>query len=267
MGSVLASAAKHRALIWELTRRELLQRHGDQVLGSFWVVGHPLVLMAVYATVFTVLFPARTGNDNAQAGLVSYVLSGLIPWITFAEAMARSARSVVADAVLVKQVVFPVETLPPKAVLATFISQLVATLFLLIWLWVMEDGIPMTTLWLPFLFLLQVAAMIGIAYLLSAIAVFVRDTVEIVQVVSVVGLFAAPILYQPEHLGALWPPLTHLVALNPFTHMVSVYRDVLYHGAILHPWSWWWMVLFAIVGVWLGTRVFSRLRDHFPEAL
>lgn len=267
VNAILPSILRHRALIWELTRRELLQRHGDQALGSFWIIAHPLVLMAVYATVFTVLFPARVGDDVGGAGLVGYVLSGLIPWITVAETMARSSRAVVADAVLVKQIVFPVEALPPKAVFATFLSQLVATAFLLLWMLLDAGRLPLTVLLLPVLFAIQILAMIGIAYLLSSITVFIRDTAEVVQVVSVIGLFAAPILYRQEHLEALWPPLGLLIAFNPFSHMVWAYRDVLYHGAVVHPWSWGWLILFAAAAAWLGTRMFGRLRDHFPEAL
>lgn len=257
---------RHRELTWEMTKRELSDRYAGQFFGPAWVVGHPLLLMALYVVLFAYVFPARVGTA-ADSGLTVYILAGLMPWMTFSEAMAKSTQVVVGNANLVRQVVFPIEVLPIKTVLASTVTQLVATVLLLAYIVVADSSPTWYACLLVPLFVLQIAAMTGVCYLLSAIGAYFRDLKDVVQVFLSAGLFLAPILYVPDVLARLPEPLRVVLALNPFSHLVWCYQDALYFGGIEHPLSWV-VVLILAFGIFVaGFTVFEKLRVMFGEIL
>ena len=273
-GNALTSATRlalrlltrHRELTWEMTKREIGDRYAGQFLGPIWVIGHPLLLMALYVFLFAYVFPARVGTSG-PAGLSTYILSGLIPWMAFSESLAKGSSVLVSTAGLVRQVVFPLEVLPVKSVLASFVTQLVATVLLLAYNLVVGMPIKLIVLSLPLLFVLQLLAMCGTCYLLSAVGAYFRDLKDVVQVFLNAGLFLAPILYVPEVLARLPRPLTAALAFNPFSHLVWCYQDAIYFGRFAHPTSWAIFALLSILVFAAGFKVFEKLKHLFGDIL
>jgi lipopolysaccharide transport system permease protein len=265
----VALLQRYHQLIFELTRREILDRHVGQVLGPAWTIGYPLLLMALYVFIFTVVFPTRFPVDVVMPrSYVVYILAGLVPWLGFADAMNKNCRTILINASLVKQVAFPVEILPIKVTLAAFAAQLIATILLVGYAGILDPaGLSATIVLLPFLLLLQVIAMLGVAYAFSAVSVFFRDLSEVVQLFTTAGLFLAPILYLPQWIEQTWPPLFWLMHFNPFSHVVWCYQDVIYFGRFEHPVSWLIFIALALGAFGAGFGLFRKLRPLFGETL
>ncbi len=257
--------SRHRQLTWEMTKREIAEKYAGQVLGSFWALCHPILLMGLYVFVFGYIFQTRLNIANPQSlDYTAYILSGLIPWITCQDIMNKGVTVVVSHANLVKQVVFPIEVLPVKGVLAAFLSQGISTLILMVYVLVTRGSLPWTYALLPFLFTVQLLGMIGVAYVLSAIGVYFRDLKEVITVFTSAGLFIIPALYLPSSIP---PRFQALLYLNPFSYMVWSYQDVGYFGRIEHPWAW---VVFAALGIlsfYGGFRLFHKLQPTFGNLL
>jgi homopolymeric O-antigen transport system permease protein len=265
---LLSLLTRHRQLTWEMTRREITDRYAGQVFGTLWAIGHPLLLMALYVFVFCYIFPARVGHSyQMPRSLTTYILAGMIPWLTFSEAMGKASSVIVGHTALVKQVVFPIEILPVKGVLASFVTQLVATSILLIYMAAAEHTWPLTLLLLPGLFVLQLLAMVGVSYVLAAVGVYFRDLKDFVQVFVTAGLFLAPILYQPAQLGQVARPFRWVLYANPFSHLVWCYQDAVYFGRFQHPISWLVVVVLSGAVFYGGYRVFRKLKALFGDAL
>src|SRR6185436_8567027 len=176
--------SRHRQLTWEMTKRELQERYAGQMLGTVWTLGHPLLLMALYVFIFGYVFQIRVTGEATGASYAVYLLAGVIPWLAFQEAMTKGTTVIVQSAALVKQVVFPVEILPVKGVLASMFTEFVCLTVLLIYV-VWRDAVNWTWLLLPFLLASQALAMIGTCYVLASVGVFVRDVKDIVMVLTV----------------------------------------------------------------------------------
>jgi len=233
LGQLVSLLTRHRQLTWAMTQRELSDRYAGQVLGTLWAIGHPLLLMGLYVFIFGYIFPSRMNlSDEMPRSFVTYILAGIIPWLTFADSMSKGTSVIVGHKNLVKQVVFPLEVLPVKGVLASFVSQLVATGFLLLYMVVVEHQMPLTVLMLPCLFFLQLLAMIGTSYLFSSVGVYFRDLKDVVQVFTAAGLFLAPIIYLPTWVDNIWSPFAIILYLNPFSHLVWCYQDLLFFWEI-----------------------------------
>lgn len=254
-----------RHLLFELTRREILDRHAGQLMGAGWALFQPLLVVGVYLFVFAYIFKGRVGGAATPGfDYPVFLLAGLIPWLGFQESMSRASDVIVANANLVKQVVFPIEVLPMRAALAALFTQSVLLGGLLVYVFVKAGAVPWTYLLLPVLLVLQLATFAGLNYFLSAFGVFFRDTRELVQAFAVMGIYFLPTIYSPEA-SPTW--LLTLLAVNPFSHFIWCAQDLLFFGRIDHPWSWLVIACLSSVALLSGFRFFRRASTVFGNLL
>lgn len=262
---VLSIFTKHRSLTVEMAKREITERYTGQILGAAWAIGHPLILMGIYVFIFGFVFKVGIGGTRElPLDYTTYLLSGLIPWMAFQESMSKGTTVIVNNSNLVKQVVFPIEILPVKGVIASFITQIISTTILVVYVFVKNGFLPWTYLLIPIICFFQILAMIGVSYILSAIGVYFRDIKDFVQVFCVAGMYTMPIFYLPEMVPKLFKPILYL---NPFSYMIWCFQDTLYFGAFKHPLAW---IIFILISVFLfctGYRTFKKLKVYFGNVL
>ncbi len=262
---LIALLTRHRRLTLELAKREIGERYSGQFFGTFWAIGHPLALILIYVFIFAYVFRTRVGGTlDMPLNYTSYMLAGLIPWLAFQESMTKSGTVIVANANLVKQVIFPIEVLPVKGVIATLATQIIFLALLTAYNLFTYHKLLWTFALLPLLFLVQALAMIGASYLLSSVGAYFRDVKDFVQVFCSVAFFILPILYLPESV----PTAVRVVLfVNPFSYMVWCYQDILYFGRFVHPWSWAAFVGTSLFVFVLGYRVFRKMKVMFGNVL
>jgi lipopolysaccharide transport system permease protein len=248
-----------------MAKRDFADRYVGQVLGLFWAVGYPLLIMGVFIFIFSVVFKVRVGGTrDVPFGYGVYMLAGLIPWLSFAEVMAKSPVAIIANAELVKQVIFPLEVVPFKVVLGALPAQLVSLGVLVVYTVAVYQFLPWTYLLLPGLLLLQIILATGVAYILAAVGVFIRDTKDFVQVLVFVGLYALPIVYLPEWVPGFLRPILYI---NPLSYMIWCYQDALYYGRFEHPFAWGIFMVVSIGTFGVGALLFTRLKTYFGNHL
>lgn len=256
---------KHWELTLEISRREVTERYSGQFFGAFWVFAHPLFMIGLYVFVFSAVLEMKTeGLDKQGVDYAVYLLAGLIPWMAFQEAMSKGCYAVSGNASLVKQVVFPLEVLPFKSVVTAVLNQILASSLMFAYLFFAGLKITYFALLFPLLFILQVLAMLGFSYFLSAVSIFVKDTKDFVQLFSVAGLFLIPVFYLPDWVPEMFKPI---VMLNPFSHMVWCYQDIIVYGAIQHPNSWIVFSIFSFFSFVMGLKIFNSLKPVFGNVL
>ena len=255
---------RHRALIIQMARRELNDSYVGSMLGIFWATLHPLALMSVYIVVFSFVFQVRVSENGSALEYIIYLMTGLLPWLTCSNSMAKATIAITSDAGLVKQVVFPVEVLPAKSVIATLLAQMVGTAILLLLILVTGDTLPVTALLFPLLLVVQTLILIGIAWILAAIGTFFRDLKDVFQVFLLAIIYLLPIFYLPSSVPG---PLLPLIQLNPFSHLLYTFQDAIFYGAIEHPWSWLVTIIFMLISLVGGYALFTRLRPYFGNVL
>jgi lipopolysaccharide transport system permease protein len=249
---------KNRDLCRELVRRELGSQVAGQALGTFWIIGHPVMLFCVYIFVFVIVFKTRISESlEMPRDYTTYILAGLTPWLFVQQSLVRGTNALIGQANLVKQVVFPVEVLPFAAVLTSLITLAVGMAVLIVYSLFAAHHVPWTYLLLPFVIGVHVMLMSGIAFLLAGITPFFRDVKDIVQVTTIVGVYAIPAFYLPQ-----WVPsvIRTFIYVNPFSYVIWVYQDVLYFGAINHPVAWIVFVIFSLAVFALGYRAFRAVK-------
>src|SRR5581483_212584 len=101
---------RHRELVIEMTRRELLDRYAGSALGGIWAVAAPLLILG--ANVFALMYIFRIRFSDTDIGGMRYaifILAGMTPWLAMSDAIGRASTVIVNSANLVKQIVFPSE--------------------------------------------------------------------------------------------------------------------------------------------------------------
>jgi len=252
-------------LIYELAKRELLDRYAGQVFGMLWTIGHPLIIILIYIFIFGFVFRMRLGGSlELPLDYTSYMLAGVIPWLTFSEVMGKSSTVIINNANVVKQVVFPIEVLPIKSVLASLVTEFVLLMLLAAYTLIANHTLPRTYIFLPIMILFQTLAMIGITYLFSAIGPYFRDLKDFVQIFLSVAFFTLPILYLPEAVPRVIRPVLYA---NPLSYMIWCFQDVLYFGTFRHPWAWVVFISSSLVLFTFGYRAFRKLKGMFGNVL
>jgi len=256
---------RQRKLILAMAKRELSDKYVGQVLGMFWTIGHPLVLMMIYLFIFAFVFRVNVSDlPNASFDYTVYLLSGLIPWLAIQDCLAKSALAITANANLVKQVVFPIEVLPIKGVLVSMLPQVVSTVLLAVYTLIKFHFLPWTYVLLPAVLLFQVLGLVGVAYVLSAIGVYLRDLKDIVQVFCTAGLYLIPVFYLPNMIPEMFRPVLYI---NPFSYVIWCYQDIFFFGRFEHSIAWAAYPCLSLIIFIAGDRMFSRLKSMFGNHL
>lgn len=261
--NIARSIWTNRALVREMARREMTDLHAGQAAGVVWLAVHPILLFAVNAFLFSVVFSVRIG-DRGPTDYLVYLFSGLAPWILTADVFSRSANVVIANSSIVKKVTFPIEVLVAKTVLSSLTVQGLLFGCVLIYTVLSRGTLQSSFLLLPILFSLHICILWGVALLLASLTPYFRDVSELVRVFVTVNIYLVPIAYLP---GMVPAPLRFIINLNPYSYLVWCYQDVIYHGQVTSLVSWIALAIFAAVALIAGSYVFSRLRHHFSDVM
>lgn len=262
---MFASLLQHRHLTWEMAKREFQDRFVGHLLGWFWAVAQPALFMGIQILVFSQVFRVSlAGYPRMPFDYVSYVLAGLLPWFYVQELLSKSCSAVSGQASLVKQVVFPVEVLPMKTVLATLFPQFIALGLFAVYTLISFRVLPWTYVFVPVVVLFQTLLMCGCAFIISAAGVYVRDIREVIQTILLAALYMLPVFYLPDMVPRAFQ---WLLWLNPFTYMVWCFQDVLYFGSFTHPVAWVVFPLESVFACWVGLRFFRKVKGMFGSQL
>jgi lipopolysaccharide transport system permease protein len=260
-----ASFWRHRGLVAQLTLREVAGRYRGSVLGLVWSFFHPLLMLAAYTFVFSVVFQARWGGQGDSKFEFALVLfAGLMVYSLFAECLNRAPGLIVGNVNYVKKVVFPLEVLPFVALGSAMFHLLIS---LLVWIaaYLLMFGLPpLTALLFPLILSPLVFFTLGLSWMLASLGVYLRDVTQIVGVLTSVLMFVTPIFYPLDMLPA---DLRQWLALNPLAPLVAWVRDVLMWGKT-PDWSSFAAFLLASLAVaWGGFMWFQKTRKGFADVL
>ena len=258
---------EYRELIYSLTVREVKIRYKNSVLGFLWSLLNPLGMMAVFTFVFTVMMPSYE-----VAKFPIFMLCGLLPWNYFSAGVTASIHSIVSNANLVRKVYFPREVLPIVSVLSNLVNFLLALVVLFGALLLFRVRLSPWVWLLPVLILIQTCFALGVAFFLSALNVFYRDTMMIMEVVMLAWFFLTPVFYpievlprSYEFLGVNFNVHRLMYILNPMASLISGYRDLLYWGYRTDIDFFIRTAVTALVVLAAGYWFFGRYSGRFGE--
>jgi lipopolysaccharide transport system permease protein len=254
----------YRSVFHQLVSRAIRRDYLENLTGFAWLILQPLLLLAVYAFVFTTIFKARiTGMEDI--GFVPFLAVAFWPWTAFSESVLRASGAITSNAALIGKVAFPAELLPISTVAASFLMHMAGYLAVLLVLQLIGIDIHWWGLLaaIPLLIFLSLFAC-GLALLASALQVFVRDVAQILPPLMTFWFFTTPILYS----ASVMPPLLQQVMrFNPMAWYVGRLRDFLLLGEYSFTLSDLAVPAVTLVILALAVAFFRRFSAHFEDFL
>ncbi len=262
---MVASVWRHRDLIAQMARREVVGRYRGSVLGIVWSFFHPVLMLTVYTFVFSVVFNARwqSGSDS-KTEFAIVLFAGMIVYNLFAECINRAPGLVLANPNYVKKVVFPLEILPWVVFAAALFHAAVSLAVLLGFYALVNHDLQWTVVFLPVVLLPLVFLTLGLAWLFASLGVYLRDVGQTVGVATTVLMFLSPIFYP---VTALPEDYRAIMYLNPLAHLIEQARAVTIWGQ-MPDWGALGLGLAVSLAVaWLGFAWFQKTRRGFADVL
>lgn len=259
-GLGLGEAWRFRGLAVTFASRELRVRYRQTALGVTWFVLQPIIVAGTLAFLFGAV--ARMPPEGAPR--LVFTLAGVLGWNLFSGIVTRGSQILVANAQLISKVYFPRELLPMSVALTALVDLAVALpLFAVVaavnglaWSWAI--------LTLPLWVLLAGLLATGLALFASAVAVWYRDLLLVVQLLLQILLYLSPLAYS---LSSVPERYRTFVSINPLTPILEGFRWCLLGGSGLSPLGAVHGAVVAVGFFLAGLLAFRRLERSFADVV
>jgi ABC-type polysaccharide/polyol phosphate export permease len=213
-------SARRRALglVWVLSRKNFQVRYKRAALGVAWAVLQPLFQTALLSFVFLVVFP---GTSKRIPHYPVFVLTGMLPWAYFSQAVSAATTSVVDNSGLVRKVRIPSWVFPLSAV-GGIAQAFMASLLVMVVASIAVGEASWRLLLLPVALILQTAFVASLGVLTCAFHVAMRDIKYLVDAFLMAFFYATPVLYSLERVPPHYRPI---FAANPMGGILTLYRS------------------------------------------
>lgn len=263
--NLVRSFWQHRQLIVDLAKRDAFGKYKGSKLGVLWSLLTPLFMLFIYTFVFSEIFQARwTAGSSSKTEFAIVLFTGLIMFNFFAENVTRAPFLIVANANFVKKIVFPLEILACVNLISSMFHMMVSLLVLLVFQLVITGHVPVTIIFLPLVIMPLALFCLGMAWILSAIGVFLRDVGQTIGVFVTGLMFLSPIFFP---LSAIPPRWQAFAKLNPLVFPIEQARNIQVWGNYPNWIEWLIYTLVASLIACLGFAFFQKTRRGFADVL
>ena len=262
----LGTFYSRRWLLGYFIHRQVTRSYRRSYLGLVWAILGPLVWVFFLALIFSNFIGLKdrtvTGDPTLNFGLFLYC--GLLPFLTFSEALNKGLNSIRSNSGLVQKVVFPTEILPFTNAIASMVDKVFGFGALLIMLLVFGRTFHLTLLYMPVLVVLQVIFILGLTYIMAVLGTFLPDVAEVMRPVIRGTFFVTPILWPA---GLLPENLSWIEDYNPLAYLVNSYRDLILNGTMPGGLATLYFTLFSVALFVFGFALFVKLKPKFADHL
>jgi ABC-type polysaccharide/polyol phosphate export permease len=213
--------ARYWAVVTNMVGQELRVRYQRSVLGFFWTLLNPILMMFTLTLAFSQILNVREENYPL------FLFAGMVPWTFLSGCVNECAVCIISNEGLIRKIYLPKLVFPLARVLinlTTFLLSMASLFLLLIPLGARPSWAMLA---LPVAVLLLTMFSLGLGLILATANTFYRDIGHLVSVVLPAWYFLTPILYRassfPENLRArFW--------LNPAYPFVRLFQTIICDG-------------------------------------
>ena len=246
----------YRELLKTNVKKDIRGKYKASFLGVLWSFINPLLMVLVYAIVFPYIMRIQTEN------YLIFLICGVIPWNFFTQSVMGGATSITVNANLIKKVYFPREILPLSTVTSGLVNFLISNIIILIFVLAGGLGITWHLVFLPIIIIIQYIFSLGLAFIVSALNVYVKDVEYMVNFLVMLAFYATPVLYETTMFSG---PILWLFRLNPMAHLINAYRDIFIVHQIPQMGALGILLIISIVFMLIGYNIFKKLERGFAE--
>jgi ABC-type polysaccharide/polyol phosphate export permease len=252
LASDRAELTRFWPVIQNLVTQELRVRYQRSVLGLFWTLLNPLLMMVTLSWAFSHLF---RGIPNYTL----YLFAGMVPWGFMNGSLNECAVCIISNEGLIRKIYVPKLVFPISRLLinlVTLLFSLVALFLVLVPSGGARLSVPMILL--PLAIGLYGMFTLGLGLAVATANTFFRDCGHLVSVFLQAWYFASPILYKAEDfpVAAQWR-----FRLNPAYYFLDLFHDIIYRGQWPQVGSLAVATAIAMASLGIGYAIFKSQED------
>ena len=254
---------KERKIIFDLAKNDFKAKYTNSLLGVAWAFALPLTIIFVLWFVFQVGF-----RSTPVEGIpfILWYIPAFLAWNFFTDAFGNGAGCIFDYSYLVKNMRFRVSTLPVVKIVSSSFVHLFFIGFIFVMYLVYGHMPNIHNMQVLYYYICNVVLLLGVTWIMSALAVFSRDILNIISLIVQVGFWATPLVWDPSSLPRM---VQNIVKLNPMYYVCVGYRETFSTDIWFwnHPVQTVYFWAFALAQLILGAYVFHRLRPQFADML
>lgn len=255
--SVFKNLYQYRELLKTNVKKEIRGKYKGSFLGVLWSFLNPLLMVLVYAIVFPYIM--RVQEEN----YLIFLIVAIIPWNFFTTVIAQGSITVRMNANIIKKVYFPREILPISVVLSGLVNFMISCIIIFIFLIGSGVGLSWYLLLLPIVAVIEFMLSLGIVFIVSSINIYIKDLEYLVNFIISLLFYGTPILYNINMFEGSF--LSNLIKLNPMTHIINAYRDIMYYQQLPNMMYILLVTLISFIIMIIGYYIFKKLEKGFAE--
>lgn len=260
----LEEVKKLYVLLKKLVGNDLKSRYSGSVFGIVWAFIQPLVTILVFWYVFQIGF-RNPPVDNIE--FILWFIAADIPWIYFNDAVLSSANVLYEYSYLVKKMKFRVWMLPIIKVFSSLYIHVFFMIFIVGMYFLYGYSFQISWIGILYYSFALTILVTGIAFIVSSLAVFLKDASQIVGIILQIGFWLTPVFWADHSMN---PSVLRVLKLNPLYYIIHGYRDSLIYGISFWEESiklsiYFWVVTGLVS--WVGIKIYKKLKVHFADLL
>lgn len=220
----LADLARHRELLFTLTKREIVSRYKQTFFGFGWSLFQPILQAVVYTIAFSLVLKTPSA-EGIPYGI--FVFANLTLWTYFAGSTINAMNSLRANVGLITKVSFPREIIPISYILSGLFDFVVAFVVLLILNFFYGFLPTVRMVYIPLILLVEILLILDLALILCVFTVAKRDLTYIVSFMITLYMFLTPVFFPIQ---ALPQALQDFYFLNPMGAIIDAFKNVVFYN-------------------------------------
>lgn len=255
---------KYRGLVLALVKRDFAAYYKQTILGPLWLLLQPLLTTFVFTVVFSRI--ARIPTDGIPPTL--FYLSGVVLWSFFANCLTKTSGTFLTNAHIFGKVYFPRLTVPLATVVSSLFTFLIQFTLLLVavMMYRLTGKMALSPYsWLIPLLLVQTALLgMGVGLIVSAATTRYRDLSFVLTFGTQLWMYATPIVYPLSKVSGRhqW-----LLALNPMTSIVELFRLAILKTGTILPWAVTWSLVITFLMLVIGALLFQKTERNVIDSI
>lgn len=244
----------HQFLFEELVKRDFKAKYKRTVLGMFWSVLSPLLMLSVMAIIFGNFFGRNIEH------YVIFLFSGQIVFNYFTEATNEGMQALVGSSAIFSKINVPKYLFLFSKNISALINFII--ILAIYFSFVAFEGISFT--WQFLLLIYPIICLIilnlGIGLILSALFIFFKDIQYLYRLFTQVVMYGSAIFYSidimPQHLQILF-------YCNPIFVCITYFRSIVLHNAVPDLRLHLLLAGYAVVLFGIGCWVYKKYNYKF----
>lgn len=240
------------------------KKYFGTLLGASWALISPLLTISLIYFVFHYGFKAtHVGNVN----FLSWLIAGMLPWLYISEGINNSSHAFIENKHLITKIKFPIRILPTVKITSPLITHFILIFIFILFQLLQSEAVKLSSLpYLIYFIFCSFSFLQSLSLLVATVAVFVKDTANVIQIALQLLYWVTPIFWSPDLLPSKF---IHLMNWNPLYYIIEGYRlsffsDFSFSSHLKETIIFWVITLIIFI---FGKALFKKLSPHFSDVL